>query len=263
MISNSSTLICYGEEAWIEDFYSPTSVSIGSMINVTFTIGYDFGQETEISPGIWNINEEIFEVEEYSFVSGKGTKDFNLSYYAPAHPGGYIYEANVFYYDNEWLIGGIDAYLNFTIQVTNGIDVTQYYAKVIDVQAESKVKPLSSTQVEITINYYLPQDTMISIGILDYDTEEIISQRFETVSGERTETYLLDLNTPDELGTFDFFTNVVYLLNDEWLYVSDGGELFSLEVVQGGESRGIPGFPVSSIIISVLVSIIIMHRYRH
>jgi hypothetical protein len=263
MISKTSTTICYGEEAWIEDFNSPFSARIGSMINVTFTIGYDFGQETEISPGIWNIKEEIFEIKEYYFVSGKGTTDFNLSFRAPTYPGEYIYEANVFYYDDEWLIGGIDAYLNFTIQVTNGIDVTQYYAKVVDVQAESRVKPLSSTQVKITINYNLPKDTMISIGILDYDTEEILSQRFETVSGEKTETYFLDLNTPAELGTYDFFTNVVYLLNDEWLYVSDGGEIFSLEVVQGGESRGIPGFPIYSIIISIIISMTILQKHRH
>ena len=88
-------------EIWINEVTYNETVTPGETVNVDVNVGWIFDSTTGISPGIFNYQEGVYEVDVYDTVGGEASKTYSLEFTAPTTPGTYEYDADVPYYLND------------------------------------------------------------------------------------------------------------------------------------------------------------------
>lgn len=168
-------------------------------------------------------------------------------------------------YTDSFGAGGYDVYL---LKVgSKGMVAESYSAFIVDVEAPSQVFTGESFTVEITVSYEFTYPTELGPVVFDVEPELWISGNHETLVGEGTKKYSLELTAPDEETTWILEASVGFYSEEGWTYDENGSvEAFEVavklveEVDNGGGE--IPGFPVSAIVLGISLAFLILTNSR-
>lgn len=107
-------------EVWIEHVDIPNEVEAGSKIRVDLKLAWEFDYDTQINPGIWNVDEEYYEEQIGNTVSGSGQRTYQIEFNAPMVNGVHEY-----WVEAPYLVDGIrhtadNGLIEFQIEVKGG-----------------------------------------------------------------------------------------------------------------------------------------------
>ncbi len=248
---------------WIESIDVTDTAQPGEVVQIDMLVGYEFDEETEITPSVWDYTGDDWADDTYENVTGTGEKTYTLFLRVPETVGDHLYTGLVLYWDGiEWILTAEASALNFTITV-EGTPVQPHIAQIVSVDYPSTVLVRADLEISVDVHYILPDDTAIAVGLTEIigDDEEIIDEILDTVSGEGTETYFFEVTAPEEAGTTELSADILFLVDDEWDATPDiWYKLFTIEVEEPEApppddpvqpSGGIPGFPLTAVAVSL------------
>lgn len=107
-------------EVWIEHANIPNTVEAGDKIKIDLKLVWEFDYDTQINPGVWNVEEEYYEDQIGNTVSGLGQRNYQIEFNAPMING--IHE---YWIEAPYLVDGIrhtadEGLIEFQIEVTGG-----------------------------------------------------------------------------------------------------------------------------------------------
>lgn len=108
-------------------------------------------------------------------------------------------------------------------------------------------------RVTVDIEYSLPEDSRISIDIVDPSSNALIDSNEYTVSGTDFGSSDFPLIAPDTPGAYQLEAEVWPLEDDTWIHDESGWNAsISIDV-----KKPIPGFPMLSILLRATVGLLI------
>ncbi len=159
-------------------------------------------------------------------------------------------------------------------------------AMITDIDYPETVPASSLVEVELSVEYYLNKAEYLNPYILygdEYDFfSEVVTETYTNVTGSGKEVYSFQFTAPEEEGEYMYQAIVGWNFSGAGigLFRSDEGALVNFTIavteaeitvpvesgddpVNGGETGGIPGFPVMSVIYGlVLVSVAVNLKKR-
>ena len=107
-----------------------------------------------------------------------------------------------------------------------------YGAKIISVKAPESVIENENFTVSITILYNFKASTLLSPGLWDVETENLIVETFDEVSGENTKTYELSAKAVSYTSNYSIEAAAFYLVEDEWFIDDNGLSRFDITIMK-------------------------------
>ena len=135
-----------------------------------------------------------------------------------------------------------------------------YYAEIVDVIVPETVFQDENFTVEVVVFYDFENYTLLTPGLWDPVTGDLIVEDFDEVVGEDTRTYSFEVMGANATGTFIIDAAAFYLYDDEW-FIDEGGLVsFEVSVVERDEDWFIPGFPVEAVFAGLGLSMLSLYK---
>ena len=262
-----------GEEEWSKTF-GGSSWDVGVSVQQTRDGGYVIAGYTD-SFGAGGFDVYLVKA------NSQGEEDWGMTFGGPTQDyGGFVLitrdgEYVIGGYTDSFGAGGYDVYL---LKVDSQSSAAEsYFASISDVKAPSKVFAGESFTMEVTISYGFTNPTEIGPVVYDLESETWITGSHETLEGNGTKTYSLELTAPEKASTWSLEASLGHYSDEGWTYdknnsvtefnsARDGVHVHMVEVVETENNFGgeIPGFPTPAIAIGIsLVSLILFYSKRN
>ena len=239
-----------------------TQYDPGQTITITLELGWDFPASTEIGPGIFDTLAEEYVAEDIYTVANTGMGNITLSFTAPSTNGVYEYLVNVFYNEEGWIqsdTGYEEHYIYIQVGETGS---GQYAAWVTDVDAPSNLEPSELFNVTVYVQMSFPEMTTFSVAVTDPETGEPILEVEDQTVGDQVGSYWFELSAPETEGDYTLGADIVFETPQGWTYSEGATQTFDITVStnSGNSGGGIPGFPVTSLIMGSLLALALAYR---
>lgn len=235
-----------------QDIYQP-----GQTITVTVELGWDFPSVTQISPGIYDPLTEEYLVEDFYNVEDSGYNNVTLSFTSPDTDGVYEYEVDVYYDDDGWQMSDT-GYEEYTITIQVGsVVIADYEAWVTDIEAPVQVEPGEVFNVTVRVEVSFPTLTWFNVAITEPDTGEVVNEIDDQILGDEITEYWFEVVAPENEGPYSLLVSVIFETSQGWSFTEDAAKSFEVNVI--GPGKGIPGYPLSSLLLG---SLIYLYRKR-
>jgi len=241
-------------DIWIDE----TQYDPGQTISVTLELGWNFPNSTDVSPGIFDTTSEEYVAEGLYNLEGFGMGNVTLFFTAPSTNGVYAYLVDVFYNEEGWKksdTGYEEHYLYIKVGETGS---SNYAAWVTDVEVPSNIKPSALFNVTVYVQMSFPEMTHFSVAVTDPETGEAIIEILDQAVGEQTGSYWFELSAPETEGDYTLGADIMFEAPQSWTYTENSTQTFDIIVSTGG--GGIPGFPVTSLIMGSLLALALAYR---
>jgi hypothetical protein len=116
--------------------------------------------------------------------------------------------------------------------------------------------------VYVDVQYSFENETLLTPGVWDAETEELYKEYYDWVEGEGTKRYILGLNTLNNTGVFHMEATAFYLVSNEWLIDDGGFWSFDLEVMEPEPEPSFPLTPMAFILLAIVTYTIYKIRSR-
>lgn len=133
-------------------------------------------------------------------------------------------------------------------------------AKIIDVEYPESVLTNEFFTVYVEVQYSFENETLLTPGIWDTETEEIYGEVYDWVVDDGTKRYTIGGRTINNTGVFHMEAAAFYQVSDEWVIDDDGLWGFTIEV---REPEPESQFPYATVTVILLASILYLaYRFR-
>ncbi len=262
LIATSLTPIAYAQtkEVGIYGIWTDkTQYAPGETVTVILELVWDFPAATDISPGVVDTASEAYVAEDFYTVEGVGADNITLAFTAPATNAVYEYIVDVYYDDGgSWVMSDTGFESHYIYVQVGSTGSAEYNAWVTNVDAPSSVKPGELFTVDVDVDISFPSNTTFSVGITDPDTGDVIIEFIDAGEGDLSGTYTFDIYAPETEGEYILGADVIFETPSGWSYSDGATKTFVIKVSES--SGGIPGFPVSSLLLGSLVALAFASR---
>jgi hypothetical protein len=137
-----------------------------------------------------------------------------------------------------------------------------FFAEIVDVNVPGKVYVGQDFTVEVVVDYDFASLTLFTPGLWDPVTEDLIVEDFDEVEGEGIKAYSMIVPGVNSTGVFSIDAAAFYMYDDEWFLDDEGLVSFDVNIEERESLWFIPGYPISAILIGLVVSLIVLRYSR-